>query len=216
MCAQARIMTSDGSGAGPEVAAAADALNRGRLVAFPTETVYGLAARADMPEALDLLAAAKDRPSDRPFAVLIGDASDVALHVDHVPEDAAMLMARFWPGPMTLVLTARDGGTVGLRLPDHALARAVCRAVPGGVVATSVNRSGEPPLLDAASVAARFGDRVELIIDESSTASGRASTVLRLDDRGWWMLREGEISTEAVTKLIGPPTQSRTPDEETP
>ena len=200
---EAELIKSDGTGRGPEVQRVAEELERGGLVAFPTETVFALAASADRPDALARLAEVKKRPAGRPFGLLIADRSDVERHVESVPAAAEALMESFWPGPMTLVLPSPGGGAVGLRLPDHVLARAIIRAASCGVAATSANLSGEEPIISAELIAAEFGDRVELIVEDGSVPSGRASTVVRIDERGWWALREGEITGRQIAALIG-------------
>lgn len=204
----ADILQTDGTGDGPEVVRAAEILQAGGLVVFPTETVYGLAAAWNDAEAVERLRNAKRRPETQPFAALIADPDDVSRFVENLPPGAYKLMKKFWPGPMTLVLPARQGGTVGLRLPDHALARAIIRATGTGatgtgVAATSVNLSGEPPLSSISEIAAEFGEKVDLIIDGGPPMSGRPSSVIMLNDNGWRLLREGEISAAMIEELIG-------------
>jgi len=199
------ILRSDGTGTGAEVKRAARVLEGGGLVAFPTDTVFALAASADRPEALAALAALTRRPADRPFAHLIADLADVERFDCDVPPAARRLMEAFWPGPLTLVLPRRGGGTVGLRLPDHAVARAILRAARCRVAATSANPSGAAPRLEASRIVAEFGDGVQCIVEDASPCSGRASTVLRVDAAGWRVLREGEITASQVRRLFAPP-----------
>lgn len=198
------ILQSDGTGEGPEVRRAAEILQAGGLAVFPTETVYGLAAARNNPSAIERLRNAKRRPETQPFAALIADNADVRQFVDNPPRHAVELMKAFWPGPMTLVLPARDGETIGLRMPDHALARAIIRAAGTGVAATSVNVSGEPPLASIAEIAAEFSGKVDLIIDGGPPMSGRPSSVIMVNDNGWRLLREGEITAAMIEELIGP------------
>lgn len=205
----AEILQTDGTGDGPEIVRAAEVLQAGGLVVFPTETVYGLAAAWNDSEAVERLRNAKRRPETQPFAALIADVDDVYRFVENLPPGAGKLMERFWPGPMTLVLPARQGGTVGLRLPDHALARAIIRAAGTGAAgtgfaATSVNLSGEPPLASISEIVAEFGVKVDLIIDGGPPMSGRPSSVIMLNHNGWRLLREGEISATMIEELIGP------------
>ena len=133
------------------IAGAADRLRAGLLVAFPTETVYGLGADAGNPEAVRKIFVAKGRPADHPVIVHLGDASEIAHWARSVPDAARKLAATFWPGPLTLILPRAShvpdivtGGqdSVGLRVPSHPVARALLAAFGGGVAAPSANRFG--------------------------------------------------------------------------
>jgi L-threonylcarbamoyladenylate synthase len=197
------ILQSDGTGNGPEVREAARLLDAGEIVAFPTETVYALAAAATLPDSLARLAETKRRPAERKFAVLVADLSAVWRHVPSVPDAACRLMERFWPGPFTIVLPTPDGGTVGLRMPDHALARAIVRATTCGVAATSANISGEREVNTASEIASLFGDTVKLIIEGGAPLRGRASTVVQFERSGWRLLRQGDISHEDIRRVLG-------------
>src|SRR5438034_1068861 len=133
------------------IARAVEALRRGGLIALPTETVYGLGADAENREAVRRIFAAKGRPADHPLIVHVGDVALLGRFAREVPETAARLAVRFWPGPLTLVLPRAPGvadevsgghDTIALRMPDHPLALAVLRAFGGGVAAPSANRFG--------------------------------------------------------------------------
>lgn len=187
---------------------ALDALQRGALVAIPTDTVYGLAARLDHPGALRRLYEAKGRPEDRPIPVLVSRADLLRELTVNPPPGAEEFAARFWPGPLTialprdervpdLVTAGRD--TVGLRMPDHPFALALIEACGGALAVTSANRSGEPSLRDPDAVMAALGDEVELIVDSGPAPGGWASTVIALTARGPVVLREGPIDLAALT-----------------
>jgi L-threonylcarbamoyladenylate synthase len=189
---------------------AAEVLDSGGLVAFPTDTVYALAAGHRRPGAVARLAGVKGRQREKPLAVLLADPGDLGQYARTVPELARKLAAQYWPGPLTLVIPARGGGTIGVRLPDHALARAIVRATRSGVAATSANISGERDALTADEVAAILGDRIDLIIAGGPACRGRSSSVVRVTLKGWQMLREGEITARQIQDLTRlPPLGAR-------
>lgn len=162
------------------------ALADGAVVAIPTDTVYGLAARLDRPGALGAVFAAKGRPPGLALPVLIGRWSQAGQVAGRLPRSASLLAARFWPGALTVVVPARpelgpllggDGRTAGLRQPDHPFVRALCRRV-GPVACTSANRHGEPPCVTAAEVVRTFAaDQVALVVD-GGRCEGAPSTVV--------------------------------------
>ena len=184
------------------------ALRAGEVVGIPTDTVYGLAAMPGDVEAVRALAALKGRSDRQPIAVLFDDVQGVEPFV----EDAAALerLARFWPGALTAVLRARPGlataaltdvGTLGLRQPDDELARSVIRACGGALAVSSANRTGEPPALSAAEVAAAFGDALP-VLDGGARPGGTASTVVNLAVAPPAVLREGPIDAREVLAAL--------------
>lgn len=182
---------------------AIEALGRGALVAIPTDTVYGLAARLDRPEALARLYVAKGRPADRAIPILIADADRLSDLAPALPAGAEEFAARFWPGALTIVLprgaavpdlVAAGGDTVGVRMPAHPYVLELIAGCGGALAVTSANRSGEPSPRDAATVEAALGGAVELIIDGGHTPGGQASTVVALGPDGPVILREGPIT----------------------
>ena len=186
---------------------ALDALERGALVAIPTDTVYGLAARLDRPAALRRLYEAKGRPEDRAIPVLLSNADLISDLTTGLPDGAEEFAGRFWPGPLTIVLprgprvpdlvtAGRD--TVGLRMPNHPFALALIEAAGGALAVTSANRSGEPSLRDPAAVAEALAGEVELVVDSGSTPGGRASTVVALALSGPTVLREGPLDAATL------------------
>ena len=186
---------------------ALDALERGALVAIPTDTVYGLAARLDRPAALRRLYEAKGRPEDRAIPVLLSNADLISELTTDLPDGAEEFAGRFWPGPLTIVLprgprvpdlVTAGGDTVGLRMPDHPFALALIEAAGGALAVTSANISGEPSLRDPAAVAEALAGEVELVVDSGPTPGGQASTVVALAPSGPTMLREGPLDAETL------------------
>lgn len=197
------------------IAEAARAALDGKLVVFPTDTVYGLGTRPDDVAATGRVFEAKQRSRDLTLPVLVsttGTAREVALF----DERAEAFAAGFWPGALTLVLARTDasrtwdlGGdahTIGVRLPAHPLARAVLEA-SGPLAMTSANRSGEAPAATCEELRAVFGDLVEVYLCEQGPLEGAASTVLDLAHGDVKVLRAGDIAPEAIARLL-PPKQA--------
>ena len=168
-------------------AEAADLLRAGRIVAVPTDTVYGIAADMALPDAIERLFAAKRRPPEKAVAVLLADV-DQAWTLGIMTPHARVLGERFWPGGLTLVLPARPDAvlprvlaaglaTVGVRVPDHEAPRALARIL-GPLPTTSANLSGEPDARDAQEIAERLGDALALVLDGGPVHGGPASTVV--------------------------------------
>ena len=185
-------------------------LKDGDVVAFPTDTVYGVGVDPLQPEAVRKLYRIKGRPDDKPIAILVGSIEDVE-RVAQTPSMAFSRLAdRFWPGGLTLIVEARDlppeitagGNTVGVRMPNHPLALEVLHAFGGPVATTSANRSGEPPATSAEEVDAQLGDRVNLIVDGGDTITKVASTVLNLSVSPPQILRHGGISEESLIECL--------------
>ena len=184
------------------LAAVAAVLQRGGLVAFPTESFYGLGGHALLVSAVARVFEVKGRPESKPLLVLVDSAASAEALCKEVPDGARELMARHWPGPLTLVLPAASGlpealtagtGTIGLRVPGHPVALALVRAAGIPVTAPSANPSGEPPPTTAAAVRAYFDGRIDVILDGGPTAGGAGSTIA---DCTVWpprVLREGPV-----------------------
>lgn len=195
------------------IADAARALRGGGLVAFPTETVYGLGGDATSDAAVARIFVAKGRPRFNPLIVHVpglAEAEAIALF----DERARQAARRFWPGPLTLVLPRRAGGvsllacagldTVAIRVPAHPVAQALLRATCRPLAAPSANRSGRVSPTEAAHVAAEFGDGVALVLDGGHCAVGVESTVLDLAGASPTLLRPGGVTVEALTEALGP------------
>jgi len=197
-----------------DIARAAHILRSGGLVAFPTETVYGLGADASSASAMAKLYAVKRRPADHPVIVHFASADAAFGWAREVPESARKLAKAFWPGPLTLVLKrsqkAHDfvtGGqdTVGLRLPSHPVARELLQLIGRGVAAPSANRFGRVSPTTAAHVRADLGADVDLVLEGGPTEVGIESTILDLSGAGPVLLRPGRISRQELEQVVGSP-----------
>lgn len=180
---------------------AAETLHDGRLVAYPTETYYGLAADPWQPAALERLLRLKGRDPRAPLPLILPSRDHLAALVAEVPVAAEALMDRHWPGPLTLVLPARPGlpsplvgpDGVGVRLSPHPVATGLAMRLDAPLVATSANRSGEPPAQTVDEVARRLPG-VDLVLDGGPATGGRPSTVVAVDPAGTLkVLRHGAI-----------------------
>ncbi len=196
------------------IAWAAEVLRGGGLVAVPTETVYGLAARADSADAVTAIYRAKGRPDFNPLIVHVLGLADAEC-LAHFDARAKALAAAFWPGPLTLVLPKRGDAqladavtaglpTVALRSPAHPAMRAVLEATALPLAAPSANRSGAVSPTSAAHVAASLGNKVDVILDGGECGQGIESTILALrDGTGWQILRPGPITQAQISALLG-------------
>jgi len=183
--------------------AAARVLRAGGLVAFPTETFYGLGANALDPEAVARVFRAKGRPADKPLLVLVGSVAMVSRVALVIPPLAGRLIARHWPGPLTLVLPARPElpdaltagtGTIGVRLPGHPIARALVQAAGVPLTAPSANPHGGPSPRAAGEVLAALGERVDVVLDGGPTTGGPPSTVLDVTRTPARLVRAGAVT----------------------
>ena len=191
------------------VAAAAALLREGGLVAYPTETYYGLGALAADAAAIARLARAKGRPDGQPLPLVAADLEQVR-SVAEVGPLAAALAGRFWPGPLTLVLPARaglpaavtgGGATVGIRIPGGELARELARLAGGPIVSTSANPSGGPPPTRAAALDPALAARLDLVLDGGDTPGGAPSTVVAVEGRALRLVRAGAVPFELLDAL---------------
>jgi L-threonylcarbamoyladenylate synthase len=207
----------------PEITHAAAVLKRGGLVAFPTETVYGLGADASSPEAIARLYAVKGRPIDHPVIVHFAEAGRAFNWAREVPEVARKLAEQFWPGPLTLILKRAmrvgdyvTGGqdTVGLRVPHHALAHELLTAFGGGLAAPSANRFGRVSPTSAEHVREDLGSDVDLVLDGGPCGIGIESTVVDLSRGKPVVLRPGGLSAASIQSVLGAPLEA--PDAEAP
>jgi len=186
---------------------AARILAEGGLVAFPTDTVYGVGAHAFQPDAVERIYMAKVRPRDKAIPILLAQADDLALVAEGITETAWLLAERFWPGGLTLVLPKKanvpdvvsaGGPTVAVRVPDHPVPLALIAALGAPLAATSANLSGRPSLVTAGEVEAELGGRIELILDGGRCPGGVPSTVLDLTTDPPTILRAGAIGVKEI------------------
>ncbi len=206
------VLTVDPAVPDPEVIqTAVEAIRRGELVSFPTETVYGLAADAFNDDAVARVYEVKGRPANNPLPVQVASADDIRQVAIDIPDVAWELIRRFMPGPLTIVLRASPGlpdmvtagtGTVGVRIPDHPVALALIRAAGTAIVAPSANPSGEPPPPSAEEVLAYLDGRIEYILDAGPTLLKIASTVVDLTCTPPRILRHGAISEEDLAPFL--------------
>ena len=192
-------------GDAPDPAALADAaaiVRRGGLVAFPTETVYGLGADATNPQAIARLNQVKGRPPDKPYSLHLYAPEQMRAYVASIPPLADRLITQFWPGPLTIVMPSKDGKAVGFRLPDHPIARAFLAACGVPLAAPSANRSGSPPPTDASEVVSAMGDAIDAVLDSGPTQLGRESTVVELVNGRVEIRREGAVPKAAVLACV--------------
>jgi len=182
------------------------------LVAFPTDTVYGVGALAFDGKAVESIYIAKNRPIEKAIPVLIGDKDDLEIVGVDIPEIAYRLAARFWPGPLTCIIPKKPTlpesvsatDTVGVRVPDHEAARALLRAA-GPMAVTSANISGQPNPSSAEEVFAQLDGRIDLIIDGGITPGGVPSTLVDCTGDEVRILREGPISLEEILRKLSSP-----------
>ena len=194
-----------------EMTTAVTILDRGGLVAVPTETVYGLAADSLNGAAVKSIYTAKGRPENKPISVLLTGMDMVEQVCRDIPPLAYQLAEAFWPGPLTMVLVSRDtvpdvvragGLTLGVRCPDHPDTLALIRAFGRPLAAPSANPSGEPSPKDADAVLAGLGGKIDAVLDGGPCSVGVESTIVELTTDTWKILRQGGLEEVAIRKVI--------------
>ena len=192
-------------------------LKGGGLVAFPTETVYGLGANALDERAAEKIYEAKGRPSDNPLIIHIADMESLSVIARQVPAQALELAKQYWPGPLTMIFPKSDivpaqitGGldSVAVRMPDHELALELIKAGGGFIAAPSANTSGRPSPTKAAHVAEDLGDNVDMIIDGGDTTIGLESTIVDFTSDEITILRPGAITKDMIEAVVGSACQA--------
>jgi L-threonylcarbamoyladenylate synthase len=192
-----------------QVEKGASILQKGGVVAFPTDTVYGLGASIGIDSAVEKVYRIKERPRHMALPLLLADLSQLETVASSIPASARLLADKFWPGPLTLVLLKSDavpdivsggGKTIAVRIPDHPIPTSLARGIGTAIVGTSANLSGQPSALTAAEAREQLGDKVDFII-EGDCPGGRESTVVDLTGETPVILRPGAISTEALRQL---------------
>ena len=186
-------------------------LKQGGLVAFPTDTVYGLGACAYIPQAVERVYQVKGRARDMALPLLVANNTQISEVAENIPPVAWLLIRRFLPGALTLVLpksklvpdiVTAGGKTVGVRIPAHPVPIALIEGLAAPIVGTSANLTGQPSPLTADEVYAQLGDKVDLIIDGGRCPGGRESTVVDVTGETPVVLREGAISIEELKKVF--------------
>jgi L-threonylcarbamoyladenylate synthase len=186
-------------------------LTSGGVLALPTETFYALAVNPLDEAALARLFALKERPASKPVLVLVGDPAMLDQVAGEVPAAGARLLPRFWPGPLTLILPAREGlpelltggtGTIGVRVPRQAVTCRLLTFLGFPVTGTSANRSGAAPLVEAAAVAREFGDRVDLILDAGPCPGGLPSTIVDVTSIPPRLVRAGAVPLAELRTVL--------------
>lgn len=206
-----RVFVDPGSPQRDAIQEAASWILAGGLVALPTDTLYGLAADPFSADAVARVFAVKGRAAERALPLMAADAGQVAAHLGRLSPAAERLTARFWPGPLTLLVAAppslaRDvtGGTgkVGVRVPADEVARAICAACARPITATSANISGTPATADPAEVERTLGDRIDLLIDTGPTHGGAPSTIVDLTGAEPALVRPGAIAWDEIQACL--------------
>jgi L-threonylcarbamoyladenylate synthase len=196
------------------IAAAAAAIGSGLVVAIPTDTLYGLAADPFREDAVARLFAAKGRPGDRAIPLIAADVEQVRIRLGELPPAGRRLADAFWPGPLTLLLDAPDSlapevtagtGRIGVRVPAHATARALCRACGGPLTATSANITDRPPTNDPDEVERTLGSRIEMLLDGGRSAGGPPSTIVDATGDRPRLVRPGAVDWEEVLACVRRP-----------
>jgi L-threonylcarbamoyladenylate synthase len=194
------------------VGTAARAVQRGGIVAMPTDTLYGLAVNPFNATALEAIRRLKDRSADRAIPLVAADVEQIAATLGVLPMLARLLAARFWPGPLTMLMPAPErlpaevtGGTgrVGVRVPAHAVTRALCAACGMPLTATSANKSGQPATNDPDAVAASLGAGIDVLLDAGVTPGGPPSTIIDVTDATPRVIRQGAIPWESIQSCLG-------------
>ena len=210
---ETEYITVDPASPDPQVIRrAGEILKRGGLVAFPTETVYGLGGDALNPEASEKIYTAKGRPSNNPLIVHIADMDNLDLIAAEIPEKALKLASVWWPGPLTMVFNKKSivpdttsGGlsTVAVRMPNHPVALALIRAAGGYIAAPSANTSGRPSPTIAEHVREDLDGKIDMIIDGGEVRIGLESTIVDFTDEVPMLLRPGYINMEKLEEVLG-------------
>ena len=205
------IKISSGNDFNRAIERAGDVLRRGGLVAYPTESFYGLAVDATNAHAIDRLFFVKKRDAGRPVLILIPSAQVLERYVADIPHVALRLIERFWPGALTLIFSAgvsilpvltAGTGKIGIRLSSHNVATALAENIGVPITGTSANISGEPSCCSAQEVRKAFGDLVDLVLDGGETTGEMASTVLDVTVKPPVIIREGMVGRDQLKEFL--------------
>ncbi len=190
---------------------AVHALQQGGIVAYPTETFYGLAVDPENKAAVSALCRLKQRDPEKAFSLIVPDVSNLSSYAEEFPEASKLLIEKFWPGPLTLViqttgnllkLVARKDNSLAIRVSSHVVAGTLCRLFGSAITASSANISGEQPLNNAESVRDLWGDKVAYVLDGGITPGNKPSTIIRCDDLKCSVIRQGVLSCEEIREAL--------------
>jgi len=194
------------------IAAAVKALQKGEIIAYLTDTLYGLGGDARSLIAIEKIFSLKDRATEKALPVIVGEKALVEKYVEAIPPVAAKLIEQFWPGPLTLIFKAAatvppeligHSGKIAMRLPAAKLAREISRNLGAPIIATSANRSGEPALNSAEQIAKTFGKQLALILDSGPPVQQQPSTIIDVTTQPPLLVRAGVIPAAEITGRIG-------------
>ncbi|MBM4055411.1 MAG: threonylcarbamoyl-AMP synthase [Planctomycetes bacterium] len=181
---------------------AARSLRNGEIVAFPTETVYGLGIHKDNAGAVERLYEAKRRPEEKKLTLMISDIGEVQQYVDAISDTARKLMDFFWPGPLAIIFPLKDETDICIRFPDNTIARDLIRTANIPIATTSANISGHPPATDAAQVAVYFEGKIDIILDGGPARSHVPSTIVKIKNEIFEIVRLGIIPEAAIQNCL--------------
>ena len=212
MLYQGKIRTTDTFNPQPEIIGeAANVIKSGGVVMFPTRGLYGLGADAANPEAVARVFDIKERPFEKPILVLVSKMADLKNLVSHIPVSAEKIMKRIWPGGVTLVFTAKETiseiltaktGKIGIRMTEHPVALALCRACDGPITGTSANLSGAPGCKRIEDLDHTIAQRIDLILDAGSLKGGVGSTVVDITVDPPAIIRRGSVSAAKILAVL--------------
>lgn len=190
---------------------AAEFIKKGKVVAFPTETVYGLGVNGLNTDAIKLLFEVKKRPKDKPITLLISDFNELERITKDIPQQAFKVIDKFWPGALTIILFAKDlvpeiicgkGATIGIRMPDNKIAHSLIESAQTPITGTSANISDEKPPTTSQQVIRGLKDKIDLIIDGGKTTLGIPSTILDLTSKTPTIIRQGTVTSKELLKVL--------------
>ena len=187
---------------GENIKIASEALLSGEIVAFPTETVYGLGVCADNSNAIDNLYSVKQRSRDKKLSIMISKREEVTKYVKRITPIAEKLISAFWPGPLTIIFELDDNSTVGLRNPDNRVISDLINAVEIPIASTSANISGGSPAIDAQQVISTFSDKIDVVLDGGPADAGNPSTIVKICDDTYKIIRHGVIGKERLNRCL--------------
>lgn len=190
---------------------AVQALQKGGIVAYPTETFYGLAVDPENKAAVSALYRLKQRHPEKAFSLIVPDLSNLSSYVDGFPGASNILMEKYWPGPLTLIFqttndllqqVARKDNSIAIRMSSHVVASTLCRLFGRAITASSANISGEPALDNATSVKELWGDKLAYVLDGGTTPGNKPSTIIRCDGLKCNIIRQGVLSLDEIREVL--------------